>query len=458
MYKNFVLNCKNLKGFSKAISLIKPLLNIFLFIFVLTGSQSDLKSQFTEDKKEGVYFFFDAVCFKGMNDSLARIDIYVLVPYQTLHFLKSENQYGASYSVTITAIDTNGNRIKTEIVKRNISEEDYAVSQGSSGKFDYSQTIFYLKNGNYSFEVFLRDEISKAESKRIRSLSVLDFDKYPLSISSILLVSSIEEKENGGYLITPHISDNIAELNSTFFGFFEIYNRSDNNQIDLIYQILDSQNKEIYRSKRFPVDLNSDRIQKYLPLEFPRTVGQGTYKLVLLCIKKDTALNFSQMDILAASERTLQYFKTVGGMVLQDLSKAIKQIRYIGNQDDIDYIEAGTTNEERQKRFEEFWKKHDPSPTTERNEAYEQYYARIEIANKRFKSYTEGWRTDMGMVFVILGEPINIEKSSPYGDQRTIERWTYGNNQQYIFLDNTGFGDYRLYSPITVHEKYQYQN
>jgi len=62
------------------------------------------------------------------------------------------------------------------------------------------------------------------------------------------------------------------------------------------------------------------------------------------------------------------------------------------------------------------------------------------------------------MVFVILGEPINVENSSPYGDQRVVERWTYGNNQQYIFLDNTGFGDFRLYSPITVHEKYQYQN
>jgi len=458
MYKIFVPNQKKLKGFSKKISLIKLLLNFFIFLFVLTVSQSDLKSQFTEDKKEGVYFFFDAVCFKGMDDSLARVDIYILVPYQTLHFLKSENQYGASYSVTITAIDTNGNRIKTEIIKRNISEEDYSVSQGSSGKFDYSQTIFYLKNGNYSFEVFLRDEISKAESKRTRSLSVLDFDKYPLSLSSILLVSSIEEKSNGKFLITPHISDNIAELNSTFFGFFEIYNRSNNSQIDLIYQILDSKNKEIYRSKRFTVELNSDRIQKYLPLEFPRTVEQGTYKLVLLCIKKDTTLNFPQMDILAASERTLQYFRTVGGIVLNDLSKAIKQIRYIGNQEDIEYIEAGTTNEERQKRFEEFWKKHDPSPTTERNEAYEQYYARIEVANKRFKSYTEGWRTDMGMVYIILGEPINIEKSSPYGDQRVVERWTYGNNQQYIFLDNTGFGDFRLYSPITVHEKYQYQN
>ena len=75
-----------------------------------------------EEKRRSI-FFFDAVCFKGMDDSLARIDIYVLVPYQTLHFLKSGNQYGASYSVTITAIDTNGNKIKSEILKRNISEE-----------------------------------------------------------------------------------------------------------------------------------------------------------------------------------------------------------------------------------------------------------------------------------------------------------------------------------------------
>lgn len=427
-----------------------------LSFFLINGVEA--KSQLFDNQKDGVFFFFDAVCFKGEDDSLARVDIYTLVPYQTLHFLKSSDYYGASYSLTITVFDRNGSKVKTEIIKRNIAEEDYAVSQGGSAMFDYSQMVFNLESASYSFEVLLKDEISKAESRRTRSLTVLDFDKYPLSLSSILLLSSIEEKPNGTYLITPHISDNIAELNSTFFGFFEIYSNSAQEEIDLAYKILDSEEKEIYKSQRFPVELSSDRVQKYIPLEFPKTVAQGNYKLVLLCLRRDTVLDFQDYDILAASERTLQYFKTVSGMGLLDLNKAIKQIRYIGSQDDLEYIEAATTTEERQRRFEEFWKQFDPSPTTERNEAFEQYYARIDIANKRFKSYTEGWRTDMGMVYVVYGEPINIEKSNPYNDQRAIERWTYPGGRQFIFVDNTGFGDFRLYSPPAVHEKYQFQN
>ena len=78
-----------------------------------------------------------------------------------------------------------------------------------------------------------------------------------------------------------------------------------------------------------------------------------------------------------------------------------------------------------------------------------EYYARIRIANERYSHYTEGWKTDMGMVFIIYGEPSSIERV-PFGDYtKPYEVWDYYNiNKRFVFVDNTGFGDYRLTTPI----------
>ena len=48
------------------------------------------------------------------------------------------------------------------------------------------------------------------------------------------------------------------------------------------------------------------------------------------------------------------------------------------------------------------------------------YYSRIQEANRLFSSYTEGWRTDRGMMYIIMGPPNFVYKNS------TSENWIYG--------------------------------
>ena len=51
------------------------------------------------------------------------------------------------------------------------------------------------------------------------------------------------------------------------------------------------------------------------------------------------------------------------------------------------------------------------------------YYTRVELANKYFTSYKEGWKTDRGMIFTVFGAPTIVYKSDKY------EKWVYGENQ-----------------------------
>jgi GWxTD domain-containing protein len=134
---------------------------------------------------------------------------------------------------------------------------------------------------------------------------------------------------------------------------------------------------------------------------------------------------------------------------IKDLDNAVSQLLYIASSKELDDIKDAKTNEEKLKRFIKFWRSKDPSPRTPRNELMVEYYNRVKIANERYSHYVEGWKTDMGMVFIIYGTPSVIDRHPFDADSKPYEVWTYYEiNRQYVFVDYTGFGDYRLTTPI----------
>jgi GWxTD domain-containing protein len=51
------------------------------------------------------------------------------------------------------------------------------------------------------------------------------------------------------------------------------------------------------------------------------------------------------------------------------------------------------------------------------------YYKRVSMANTLFSNYKEGWKTDKGMVYIIMGPPDRVQKN------RQKEIWQYTQNQ-----------------------------
>lgn len=117
------------------------------------------------------------------------------------------------------------------------------------------------------------------------------------------------------------------------------------------------------------------------------------------------------------------------------------------------------TDKERDMFIELLWRQRDPTPGTPRNEFKEEHYRRIEYANKKFKRYTslKGWQTDRGRIYIILGEPISIEKFHHTTETYPIELWYYYGNPKFgqapvfrlLFVRKYGVGPFELYNPIT---------
>lgn len=104
--------------------------------------------------------------------------------------------------------------------------------------------------------------------------------------------------------------------------------------------------------------------------------------------------------------------------------------------------------ESRKEFISDFWAKRDPDPDTEENEFKEEFFRRIEYANKRFKEGPRGWNTDRGRIYIYFGYPDKIDEiftHSEPGIRGPILWWIYYRYEFGVkFVDKYGNGSYTL--------------
>jgi len=118
-----------------------------------------------------------------------------------------------------------------------------------------------------------------------------------------------------------------------------------------------------------------------------------------------------------------------------------------------------TTDRERERFIEAFWKQRDPDPDTPENEFQKEHLRRIAYANQMFGRDTPGagWRTPMGRIYIQLGAPKQIDRFENTTELRPIITWFYDAMPDYglpsafyvVFFKREGAGDWVLYSPFT---------
>ncbi len=104
--------------------------------------------------------------------------------------------------------------------------------------------------------------------------------------------------------------------------------------------------------------------------------------------------------------------------------------------------------ESRREFIEEFWRKRDPDPDTDENEFKNEFFDRIDYANKRFKEGIPGWKTDRGRIYIFMGPPDKFEEFFTHDDpdvRGPILWWIYYDYELGIeFVDERGNGAYKI--------------
>jgi GWxTD domain-containing protein len=386
-------------------------------------------------------FFVETLSYASDTPGKSRIDLYLQVPYEELRFIKENDLFIARFDVTLTLSTSEGQQVLEQSWTDVVRVKDF--TQTTSNKY-YSLTHrpVEVDPGNYQALIIIQDQESKKTARRRRNLLVTDFSKGPLSLSDIMLVNRLTTMGDKKSIV-PNISGYIGHRAEGFFLFAEVYEGAYPDSVQLTWKILDNARREV--AQHTQIEAISERVtQAFMKVE-NLVLEAGGYLLVI----EAKSLHNNQTPV-AKTQRFFSVRWSDLPASVQDLDKAIDQMRYVARESEMQFIRDGKDADEKRQRFLEFWKKRDPDPRTADNEVLEEYYDRVAYSIRNFSHYIEGWRTDRGMVYIYLGPPDNIERHPFDNNSKPFDVWYYNQaNRQYIFVDESGFGDFRLRSPLT---------
>lgn len=406
---------------------------IFFYILFISGITFAQVENLSTKPVTQVKYYQDFLSFKG-NDDKTRVDVFIQVPYNAVQFIKTGQGFEAAYSLTVSVYDEEKKNLFTEKIW---NEKIVALSfelTSSPDNFNLGHRSFELSPGTYTIQTSLTDKDSKDQYNSENIYRVKSFTSMP-SISSVMLVSKTTVVD-GKTKIIPNVSRNILSDRDDLSTFFEIY--SDTSRSFLVdYQILDEEEIEISKITK-QVAVNEGTTQVFNNID-SLDLNLGNYVL------KVTLHDSTGKDFDSSMKSFVSRWYGVPASII-NLDKAVDEMIYIANTDEVSYINDAKDRMEKAKRFVAYWKKYDENPSDAYNPVFNEYYSRVALSNANFTTYSmEGWRSDRGMVFIILGPPDNIERHPFEYYAKPYEVWQYYNlNKSFLFVDSTGFGDYRL--------------
>jgi GWxTD domain-containing protein len=409
----------------------------FLCIIFIAGNLLAQEDLTKSAEFAPVRFNYQYLDFRSDQPNKTRVDVFLQVPYSEIQFIKKGDEFEANYTATVSIFDKDKEKLIAEkIWNEKVATKDFSQTT-SSHNFNLSLRSFELAPGEYNFRSAFEDKDSRKTYSKEDVVKVRDVSSE-FAISDIMIVEK-KTVVNGENKILPNIRKQVSSRQGGLSIYYEIY--SDTNSVFQIEYNISDKNDVLVSNKTIKeIKKGTNRIFFTVP---DSTISMGDYNVSV------TLRDIANHDLAVSKQSFVS--RWVGfPSTAKDIDEAIEQLVYIASPSEIQYINDGKTKDEKIQRFREFWKSKDPVPSTEENEVFNEYYRRVSIANANFTHYLKGWKTDRGMVLIILGSPNNIERHPFEVDSKPYEVWDYYQlNQSFVFVDETGFGDYRLVTPLT---------
>jgi GWxTD domain-containing protein len=104
----------------------------------------------------------------------------------------------------------------------------------------------------------------------------------------------------------------------------------------------------------------------------------------------------------------------------------------------------------------QFWSMYATDRSVRDNKFRKEYLNRVEYANDAFRAFRkDGWKTDRGRVYMVYGQPSDIERHPNEPNAYPYEIWSYNEMQGgviFVFADFDGYRDFRLLHSTLVGE------
>ena len=360
------------------------------------------------------------------------LEIHADISNDRLQFIKKGSEYRSSYSVSVAVFEGRGSRgipLHQDSEVKYLSVNDYSEtllpSANETHHFKYE-----LEKGDYTVVIVFKD-LNSGKSHTLRSRQEFT-DSSDIIVSDLRMVKWDQDDD----FIDEYepVINNVVDKQQDFTGaFFQVYNRSSTPlNFDVRYRIRGIEGEIVYDNsfQGFAGEGIKHQVLK-IPLENLRA---GNYRI--------------ESDITISGKK---YFRSTSfylrwkdiSINVPDIQTALEQMLYVVEYDSVKDV-FSKTEEEQMEWFKNFWNGLEQRLSLKTNTLMEEYFRRISYANMYFSvPKKDGWKTDMGKVLSVMGDPDEIQNYPFIKNQRPYEVWTYYDiNTQFIF-DYIG-GEYRL--------------
>ncbi len=432
----------------------------FLFFVFIFFNSAFSQNQFNFNIDYSTFRYDSSSCY---------VEFYYSYPQNQLSLLSADSVLFVNGLLSINLTDT--------VTKKNVLERNWKITNTLSDSNDIvknnsliGQIGFIIPKGVYSAYIVGADGgNNKVFREYSFNINVRPYQSSNLMISNIQLATNIkydnaDEKSifyKNSLEVIPNPTAIFGEKYPMLFYYCEIYNLdkfTSEPKTKITTSVYDTNNKKIYQrtklistSSQARVDIGTINVSKF---------STGKYSLIISIsdsVKKTGAVSSKPFFVFnPAIQQKVEESEIIGkaassefgSLSDEECEDLFEKSKYIATETEIEQYEALSTVEAKREFLFSFWKKRDPDRTTAQNEFYAIYLKRIEYSNERFGALNRtGWKTDRGRVFLMYGEPNQIDRFPSQVDTKPYEIWNYDKLQGgviFVFADLTGFSDYVL--------------
>ncbi|MEM6336365.1 MAG: GWxTD domain-containing protein [Bacteroidota bacterium] len=372
---------------------------------------------------------FDLEAVATWRDGEPGLDFYIGIPHASLIFLRAGDQFQAGYEAVLEIRDGEGK----EVLGADDWSDDVVVSSYETTQ-SFEPIIvrrrMALDPGEYVIRAALQDE--NGEKQAVRAVRVAVPSRQPEDVS----MSGIRLEAKKGEMFEPQVAFHMPANLDSLRTIVELYNTPRDRDVELSMTLIEFRTDTLIASAPYWVSPNVGSLA-YRGVDYSRPdtlqstrrqftnlsdevtviftlppLRPGNYLIDIRAQLIDEPLA-SAGDVPAGPTIFLQRERELSIKApefprLTTLRQGVEALTYIAYDRELKEMLSAETPEEMRRLFDEFWGGLISNKKVAAN-IIKQYYGRIEEANQLFTTHKEGWKTDRGMVYILLGAPAYVE-------------------------------------------------
>ena len=370
---------------------------------------------------------------RPLESGLVEVMCFVKIPNYSLQFIKEGRSFIAEYDANLSVVDEDEVEVATgsfsdKIIVKKFSETTSRV------KSTILSSSFFVPLEDYLVSVNIKDIDTKLTSKKAKKVNLDDFSDTFQVYEPIFLKEADGE---WGFLDNEFpIDANQIIIKENQLKFYQYATISPGDYTMVI---------NVFSGKKlqWTDTINSSSNTKVVS----HLINLPTKDINKVDLKIEVTVNQGELSASKSSKFKSRDSFMFGGIGNIDL--ALSQMNYILTTQERKELKNLKQNE-KEGFFKKAWARRDQKPETKVNELMDEYYARVQFAEENFsRGSSGGWRSDMGMIFILFGKPDDIQRYSSMQSNYVYETWYYFSiGEEFAFVDDYGFGDYRLRRPF----------